>query len=47
MRQNIKYYQIKNNKTVEVKRKYLKHYLNKQSIFVYDNNLHPKGVLLF
>lgn len=47
MRQNVKYYLIENNKTVEIKRNNLKNYIDKQSVFIYDDNLQIKGILIF
>ena len=47
MKQFVKYYQIKNNRTIEIKRKNIKHYLNKQSIFIYNDNLEIKGILTY
>ena len=47
MKQFVKYYQIKNNKTIEIKRKNIKHYLDKQSIFIYNDNLEIKGILTY
>lgn len=47
MTQNVKYYLIENNKTVEIKRNNLKNYIDKQSVFIYDDNLQIKGILIF
>ena len=47
MKQFVKYYQIKNNRTIEIKRKNIKHYLDKQSIFIYNDNLEVKGILTY
>ena len=47
MRQNVKYYLIENNKTVEIKINNLKNYIDKQSVFIYDDNLEIKGILIF
>ena len=38
---------IENNKTVEIKRNNLKNYIDKQSVFIYDDNLQIKGILIF
>ena len=42
----MKYYEIKNNKTIEVNKKNLKNYLNRETIFIYDDNLEVKGKLI-
>ena len=47
MKQFVKYYQIKNNRTIEIKRNNIKHYLDKQSIFIYNDNLEVKGILTY
>jgi len=47
MKQFVKYYQIKNNKTIEIKRNYIRYYLDKQSIFIYNDNLEIKGILTY
>ena len=47
MRQNVKYYLIENNKTVEIKRNNLKNHIDKQSVFIYDDNLEIKGILIY
>ena len=47
MKQFVRYYQIKNNRTIEIKRKNIKYYLDKQSIFIYNDNLEVKGILTY
>ena len=42
----MKYFIFKNNKTVEVNKKNLKNYLNRETIFIYDDNLEVKGKLI-
>lgn len=42
----MKYYIFKNNKTVEINKKDLNNYLNRERIFIYDDNLKIKGKLI-